>query len=341
MSKATFFNKKKYFLSLKKKIKFHYKNCKEFKNLINNSNLKINNSKNIESLPFIHINNFKSNNLLSVSKKKVVTTLHSSGTTNSSKSKIFLDKSNVINQKKSLYNILCKSITSKRLPMIILDKNPSLIDKKLYSAKIAAIYGFSLIGRDYFYILNKNNSINYNGLKKFISKHKNSKKILFGFTYEVYDILINRLKIKNISLQNSVLIHGGGWKKMEQKKINNYEFKKKIKAKYNINKIINYYGLVEQTGSIFLECYKCNHLITNSYSDIIIRKPNLNLCKESEQGIVQILSSIPSSYPGNSIITEDLGLIKKNYCKYHQEYKSFLIKGRIKKVEVRGCSDAN
>ena len=44
---------------------------------------------------------------------------------------------------------------------------------------------------------------------------------------------------------------------MENKKISNFLFKKKLFEKLKIRNIINYYGLVEQTGSIFIECEKC------------------------------------------------------------------------------------
>ena len=43
-------------------------------------------------------------------------------------------------------------------------------------------------------------------------------------------------------------------KKLENKGVSNNIFKRKIKKKFNINKIYNYYGLIEQTGSIFFEC---------------------------------------------------------------------------------------
>ena len=52
------------------------------------------------------------------------------------------------------------------------------------------------------------------------------------------------------------MLHGGGWKKLENKKISNEVFKKKILKKLNLKNVFNYYGLVEQTGSIFIEC-KC------------------------------------------------------------------------------------
>ena len=87
---------------------------------------------------------------------------------------------------------------------------------------------------------------------------------------------------------------------------------------------------------------KCSKLISNQYSDIIIRKTNLQPCNKNEVGLIQLLSTVPRSYPGNSILSEDLGIFYDNNCKIcKKNFKSFTVLGRIKKVEVRGCSDAN
>ena len=47
-----------------------------------------------------------------------------------------------------------------------------------------------------------------------------------------------------------------------------------------------------------------------------------------------------SSYPGNSILTEDIGYISDVNCKECTNYTKFKILGRLEKSEVRGCSDA-
>ena len=45
---------------------------------------------------------------------------------------------------------------------------------------------------------------------------------------------------------------------MEDLNISNLTFKKKLLKKLKLKSIYNYYGLVEQTGSIFIECPHCN-----------------------------------------------------------------------------------
>ena len=81
-------------------------------------------------------------------------------------------------------------------------------------------------------------------------------------------------------LKNGILVHGGGWKKLEKFKIDNKTFIKKIYSNYKIKNIYNYYGLIEQTGSIFIECPECLSLKCSIFSDVIIRDKNLKAVKE-------------------------------------------------------------
>ena len=46
------------------------------------------------------------------------------------------------------------------------------------------------------------------------------------------------------------------------------------------------------------------------YSEIIIRDPvSYEVVNDGEVGLIQLLTPIPHSYPGNSLITDDLGTI--------------------------------
>jgi hypothetical protein len=52
------------------------------------------------------------------------------------------------------------------------------------------------------------------------------------------------------------------------------------------------------------------------------------------------LSLLPHSYPGHSILTEDIGkLVGVDTCPCGRKGKYFKIFGRIKNAEIRGCSD--
>ena len=57
--------------------------------------------------------------------------------------------------------------------------------------------------------------------------------------------------------------------------------------------------------------------------------------------MIQLLSVLPTSYPGHNILTEDLGMILgEDDCDCGKMGKRFKVFGRLKKSEIRGCSDA-
>ena len=157
----------------------------------------------------------------------------------------------------------------------------------------------------------------------------------------MWENFLSKLIENKFTFKKSLLLHGGGWKKMDKKKVSEKKFNKIVKQKLHLNKIINYYGMIEQTGSIFFKCnygyFHCSNL-----SDIFIRDKDLKLIKNKKKGFVQLLSLLPTSYPGNSIITEDIGeIIGEDNCKCKRQGKYFKIYGRAPKAELRGCSDAS
>ena len=327
--------KTKLFKKIVKKIAFHRANCLIFKKFLGN-NFKSSNIKSIHDLPFLPVTFFKDYEMLSIKKNQIYKILTSSGTTGS-KSKIFLDKKNAKNQINVLQNLVSKIIGNQRLPMVVVDKE-DVIKTNFNSARAAAISGFSLFGKEKLYLFNKKFKFKENEFKKFLKKYQNQKILMFGFTSIIYEKF---LKIKKkYNLNNFILIHGGGWKNVNEKGVNNISFKKQLFKNFNLSRVINYYGMIEQTGSIFFECEKCNNLKSTEYSDIIIRDENLCIQSKGKKGIVQTISTLPSSYPGNSILTEDIGYISDVNCKECTNYTKFKILGRLEKSEVRGCSDA-
>ena len=117
-------------------------------------------------------------------------------------------------------------------------------------------------------------------------------------------------------------------------------FNKKVLEKLGIKIVHNYYGMVEQTGSIFLEC-EHGYFHSSIFSDIFIRDSNLRLSPIKQKGLIQVLSLLPLSYPGHNILTEDIGKIEGvDDCKCGRKGKYFSIEGRVPGTEIRGCSDA-
>ncbi len=322
--------------------KYHYDNCKEYKKII--ENLKIDKNVNkLEDLPMLPVRIFKKFDLLSVGKKQIVKQLVSSGTTGQTVSKIYLDKNNANNQTKVLRKIVETILGNQRLPMLIIDQNPKVLNRSVFNARAAAIYGFSIFGKNYCYLLDDKGKIDYQSLNNFLKKHGKQKFFIFGFTFQVFNNLIKNISLNHLrsNLENGILIHGGGWKKMEEARVNNKTFKDRLFNKFKLKKIYNYYGLVEQTGSIFFDCHECGNFITSIFSDVIIRDNDFNVANSGKKGLIQLLSLLPTSYPGHNILTEDIGeIVNDKKCKYSSKGKHFVVYGRAEQAEIRGCSDA-
>ncbi len=323
--------------------KLHIQKCGLYLKILKNLKLKISLLKNYKDFPFLPVKIFKDFELKSVNNSQIYKILRSSGTTSNKTSKIFLDKLNASNQSKVLTKIVSSVLGQKRLPMLIIDKNPVLENRKMFNASIAAINGFSVFGKNHSYLLkNKNSEIDYVLLNNFLKNYGREKFLIFGFTYKIFDNLIKKLNTKKIlsNFKNGILLHGGGWKKLEKIKIDNRSFKKKLNQKLKIDNVYNYYGLVEQTGSIFVESKRCGYFHTSNFSDLIIRDKNFNELSNKKRGLIQLISLLPTSYPGHNILTEDEGeIIGEDDCKCGKPGKYFIVHGRTKQAEVRGCSD--
>ena len=338
-----YFEKKKIFnTKILELTNIHQQKCKLYSKILKSLKFDKKKIKNYWEIPFLPVKIFKEFDMKSIKDQDIFKTLRSSGTSGSEPSKIYLDKLNATNQSKVLAKIVTNILGKDRLPMLIIDKNPVLSDRKMYNASLAAIYGFSVFGKNHTYLLDENNEIENEILNNFLKQFNKSNFLVFGFTNKIFENLIVNLEIRKVlyNFSNATLLHGGGWKKLEKKKMDNKKFKYELFKKMKLKKIYNYYGLVEQTGSIFMESDSCGYFHTSNFSDLIIRDQNFNIVKNKTKGLIQLISLLPTSYPGHSILTEDVGeIIGQDDCKCGRAGKYFLVHGRTKQAEVRGCSD--
>ena len=103
--------------------------------------------------------------------------------------------------------------------------------------------------------------------------------------------------------------------------------------------MVNDYGMVEQTGSIFMECEQ-GYLHSSIFSDVLIRKEDFSVAPVGSEGLLQLVSLLPESYPGHSILTEDRGVLRgEDDCSCGRLGKYFNVIGRIEAAAIRGCGD--
>lgn len=331
-----------FFRGMKMLTKHHYLNCKEYSKILDVLGFELSAIHSILDIPFLPVRLFKEYDLLSVDQSQVVKTMTSSGTTGQNVSKIFLDKETSSNQTRVLAKLVSSFIGKKRLPMLVIDSRAVIKDRNLFSARGAGILGFSMLGYDVTYALDDQMQVNLPLIQAFIEKHKDEQILVFGFTFMIWEHFYKALTTVGIklSLHNGIMIHGGGWKKLSNQAVDNNTFKKSIFDVCGASRIYNYYGMVEQTGSIFMGC-EADHLHSSIYSDVMIRDHrDFASLPFGQQGLVQLQSLLPLSYPGHSILSEDVGeLLGEDDCSCGRKGKYFKISGRIKNAEVRGCSD--
>jgi len=145
-----------------------------------------------------------------------------------------------------------------------------------------------------------------------------------------------------LSLARGILLHGGGWKKLQDQAIDNDQFKHILHDLAGLTRVVNYYGMVEQTGSLYLECEN-GHLHSPVFSDVIVRRvEDFEPAANGEEGVIEVLSMLPRSYPGHALLTEDRGIILgEDDCPCGRLGKYFHVHGRLAQAEVRGCSDTH
>ncbi len=321
--------------------KHHYANCDQYRRILDVLCFDPNIKHNTEDIPPIPVRLFKDYDLLSIEESQIIKTMTSSGTSGQSVSKIYLDRITSTNQSKVLAKVLSSFIGTKRLPMLIIDTKSVLNNRNIFSARGAGILGFSMFGYDVTYALDEEMNLNIETVHAFCKKHKDENILIFGFTFMIWEYFYKRLtkERKKLSFDNGIMIHGGGWKKLSEEAVDNKTFKYLLEGVCGIKRVHNYYGMVEQTGSIFMECeVGCLHC--SIFSDVVVLQTDFSLCGFNETGLVQLLSLLPFSYPGHILLSEDLGeILGEDDCLCGRLGKYFKIHGRVAEAEVRGCSD--
>jgi hypothetical protein len=257
-------------------------------------------------------------------------------------SRIVLDRETARLQTIALSRIMTSVLGPERLPMILIESEAVLKDRLQFNARAAGVLGMMNFGRRHFYALDEAMNLDESGLGSFLAQFSGRPFLIFGFTYMVWQYFFLRIASSGLDLSQGILVHSGGWKKLEEMAVSNSDFRRRFAEATGLDRIYNFYGMAEQTGSVFLEG-EDGCLYPPNFGDVIIRDP-LTFREQpvGEPGVIQVLSLLPRSYPGHSILTEDLGIIRgidDSTC--GRSGKRFSVLGRVPQAELRGCSDVH
>jgi hypothetical protein len=294
----------------------------------------------VPEVPMLPVGLFKSHALRSIPEEGVFKVVTSSGTTGAAVSRVYLDAAAARLQTRALAGIMTHWLGPSRLPMIVVDARSTLRDRRTFSARGAGIIGMATFGRDHFYALDDDMRLDRDGLAAWLNKHAGLPVLIFGFTFMVWQHLVKELSPGEVDLRNATLIHSGGWKKLAEIAVGNSEYKAELERVTGIARVHNFYGMAEQIGTVFVECEN-DRLHAPNASDIVVRDPvTWEVAPDGEMGVAQVVSALPESYPGHSILTEDLARIEAvDTCPCGRYGKTLSIHGRVPEAELRGCSD--
>ena len=345
--KLSFSQKKEKLIDIiKLQIQHHMKNCKAYKIWYDeNSYFSPKNISNFNEIPFIPSSVFKYMDLKSYGGGKSKTIRSSSSSTNL-RSKINIDVSTSINQRKSLSKLLAHILGKSRKTFYVIDAEPS---SKSYSseinARVAGMQGYMIAAKSVKYLLIKKGEKLILNKKVFSNLASDNDSVIIGYTFMIWKHLIDNQSINDVKKKSNNdyrLIHFGGWKKLSNLRISKKHFTKAVINRLNIKStnIFDIYGFTEQLGTIypsngFGDCK------VSAFSQVIVRDVNtLKVLPDGESGFLQFISPLPLSYPGFSLINDDLGKISKRITgKFGQEELEFEVFPRLNKAVSRGCGD--
>lgn len=327
----------------------HFEECKPYQTLCKKKKFIPETLSNIYDLPYLPTSIFKDTLLLSIPENAIFRTISSSATTSGRPSRIALDKETSQRQSKCFNKVVLERLGNKRRNFIILDTPDSIGKSKQITARSSTIRSLLFCAGE------TNTCINEIDGKLILDENKidillrkaeksNDEIILFGFTYILHSHVIKELlsKRKKYNLNGSKILHIGGWKKLESEKVSPEKLISDCSRVFGVapGNVVDFYGFTEQSGMIYPTCEE-GFRHAPLWGDIIVRDPlTLKPLDKGRKGLMQFITPIQTSYPGHSILTEDIGYIEGvDTCPCGRKGAAFKIVGRAQHAEVRGCGD--
>lgn len=292
----------------------------------------------LADLPWLPVRLFKTHTLRSVPEDQVFKVLTSSGTTGAV-SRIYLDRAAAASQTRMLAATMRSVLGPSRLPMLVVDTRAIIKDRRSFSARGAGVLGMTTFGRDHVWVLDEHERPDLVAVKEFLRRHGGAPFLVFGFTYMVWLHLYQVARDAGLDLSNGILIHSGGWKRLADLAVDNAEFRRRFADDTGLVRSHNFYGMVEQIGTVFVEDPEGTGLHCPDFADVIVRDPRTwEPLPPGQVGLLEVVSTLPTSYPGHVLLTEDLGVVH-GIDDSNWPGKRFSVRGRLPRAEPRGCSD--
>jgi hypothetical protein len=304
----------------------------------------------VADLPYLPVGLLKANPPISfVDAGEIKKTLTSSATTSQSPSRVVLDSPTSRRMTKGVVSIVRDFIGTSRRPYLVVDTLESLRGgNNALGARGAAIQGLNPFASQTVCVLKLNEQgdlvLDKTKLLEFASAHHGAQVLVYGFTFILWNHLVKPLAADNIclNLSNVRILHSGGWKRLQDQAVEKSAFNEQLARVFGCSPdcVVDFYGMVESVGVIFPDCPEGNKHAP-AFGDVIVRNPlTLEPVEAGEHGIVQVCSVLPTSFPGNLLLTEDVARVHAyDGCPCGRRGISFRFAGRVPKAELRGCGN--
>jgi hypothetical protein len=215
-------------------------------------------------------------------------------------------------------------------------------------ARGAAIQGLQPFANETAYCLSLNDegdlTLDRDKLRAFVKDRQDAELLVYGFTFILWNHLVKPLMAESIclNLPKARILHSGGWKRLQDQAVEKTLFNEQLARVFGCSpdRIVDFYGMVESVGVVYPDCPEGNKHAPG-FGEVIVRDPlTLEPVAAGESGIVQVCSVLPTSFPGNLLLTEDVAkVIAYDGCPCGRRGISFRFAGRIPKAELRGCGN--
>lgn len=303
----------------------------------------------IADLPYLPAGVFKTNPPLSlVDATEIQRILSSSATTDQIPSRVVLDAATSRRMTKGVLTIIRNFIGSARRPYLVVDIPQNLSSAPELGARAAAIQALRPFAKEIVCCLRNdetgNLNLDFGKLLECTSTWKDVEVLVYGFTYVIWTRLVEPLKCKGISLEmpNVRVLHSGGWKRLTDRAVTKDVFNNGVASVFgcSADRVTDYYGMVENVGIVYPDCEHGNKHVP-AFAEVIVRDPLTLLPVEpGEQGLVQVSSVLPTSFPGFFVLTEDMAeVIGNDGCPCGRRGRYFRYARRVPRAELRGCGN--
>ncbi len=306
-------------------------------------------AKSIADLPYLPVGSFKGNPPLTlVGPEHIIRTVSSSATTGQVPSRVSLDGATSRRMVKGIVAIASDFVGPRRRPYLVIDNPETLAGQGDLGARAAAIQGLRPFATEMLCCLTGDDAgqtrIDEQRLLKFAEKWRDREVLAYGFTFVIWQHFVGPLRERGMSLgmPNIRVLHSGGWKRLSEQAVTREAFAGGVAQVFGCSpeRVLDFYGMVENVGVIYPDCKYGNKHVP-AFAEVIVRDPlTLRPVEAGRQGLVQVCSSLPTSFPGFLVLTDDIAeVISYDGCGCGRRGISFRFVKRVPQAEIRGCGN--